>query len=70
VAEAAAKAFPKDARHQFALVDLYADAGRSGDAEKLLRQMLASEPSNPTVLNHLGYMLANRGEQLDEPSPS
>ena len=66
VAESAAKAFPKDAATQFALVDLYADAGRPSDAEKLLRQMLASEPSNPRVLNHLGYLLANRGEQLDE----
>ena len=66
VAESAAKAFPKDAQTQFVLVDMYSDAGRSSDAEKLLRQMLANEPSNPTVLNHLGYHLANRGEQLDE----
>ena len=66
VAEAAAKAFSKDAQTQFVLVDMYSDAGRSNDAEKLLRQMLANEPSNPTVLNHLGYMLANRGDQLDE----
>ena len=66
VAESAAKAFPKDPQTQFVLVDMYSDAGRSSDAEKLLRQMLANEPSNPTVLNHLGYHLANRGEQLDE----
>jgi predicted Zn-dependent protease len=66
LAESTAKAFPKDAPTQFVLVDMYSDAGRPGDAEKLLRQMLASEPSNPTVLNHLGYLLANRGEQLDE----
>ena len=66
VAESAAKAFPKDAQTQFVLVDMYSDAGRSSDAEKLLRQMLSNEPSNPTVLNHLGYFLANRGEQLDE----
>jgi predicted Zn-dependent protease len=66
VAESAAKAFPKDAQTQLVLVDMYSDAGRSSDAEKLLRQMLSNEPSNPTVLNHLGYMLANRGEQLDE----
>jgi predicted Zn-dependent protease len=69
-AEAAAKAFPKDAQAQtqmqFVLVDMYSDAGRPGDAEKLLRQMLSNEPSNPSVLNHLGYLLANRGEQLDE----
>lgn len=66
VAESAVKTFPKDAQTQFVLVNLYQDAGRSTDAEKLLRQMLSNEPSNPTVLNHLGYLLANRGEQLDE----
>ena len=66
VAESAAKTFPRDPQTQFVLVDLYSDAGRSSDAEKLLRQMLASEPSNPNVLNHLGYLLATRGDQLDE----
>jgi tetratricopeptide (TPR) repeat protein len=66
VAESAAKTFPRDAQTQFVLVDLYADAGRSNDAERVLRQMLASEPSNPRVLNHLGYLLATRGDQLDE----
>ena len=66
VAESAAKTFPKDAQTQFVLVDLYTDAGRSGEAEKVLRQMLANEPSDPRVLNHLGYLLATRGDQLDE----
>jgi tetratricopeptide (TPR) repeat protein len=66
VAESAAKTFPKDAQTQFGLVDLYSDAGRSGDAEKFLRQMLANSPSDPRVLNHLGYLLATRGDQLDE----
>ena len=67
IAEAAVKTIAaKDAQTQFALVDMYSDVGRPADAEKLLRQMLANEPANPTVLNHLGYLLANRGEQLDE----
>jgi tetratricopeptide (TPR) repeat protein len=66
VAEAAARSFPKDLPTQFALVDLYQDAGRPAEAEKLLRQMLSANPSSPQVLNHLGYMLATRGEQLDE----
>jgi tetratricopeptide (TPR) repeat protein len=66
VAEQAAKLFPKDAATQFTLVDLYQDAGRSNDAEKVLRQMLAAEPANARVLNHLGYLLAERGDQLDE----
>jgi tetratricopeptide (TPR) repeat protein len=66
VAEAAAKAFPRDAQTQFLLVDFYSDAGRSNDAERILRQMLAADPNNARVQNHLGYLLANRGDQLDE----
>ena len=66
IAETAAKTFPKELQAQFTLVDAYSDAGRSTDAERVLRQMLAGEPSNARVLNHLGYLLATRGEQLDE----
>lgn len=66
VAESTARAFPKDTSTQFALVDIYQDAGRTNDAEKILRQILAAEPANPNALNTLGYMLAVRGEQLDE----
>lgn len=66
VAESTARSFPKDAQTQFALVDLYQDAGRADDAERVLRQILATDPSNANALNTLGYMLATRGEQLDE----
>src|SRR5262245_3814955 len=66
VLESAVKSFPKDTATIFALADIYADAGRSTDAEKMLRQVLAAEPGNANALNYLGYMLANRGEQLDE----
>ena len=66
VAEAAAKAFPKDTPTQWNLIDLYSDAGRSNDTERVLRQILAGQPSDPRALNHLGYLLATRGERLDE----
>lgn len=66
VLEPTAKAFPKDAATQFALADLYNDAGREADAERTLRQLLEMEPSNAQVLNYLGYLLAERGRQLDE----
>ncbi|HEX5109379.1 MAG TPA: tetratricopeptide repeat protein [Vicinamibacterales bacterium] len=66
IAESAAKTFPTNPNVQFALADAYADAGRTSDAERVLRQLLASNPTNARILNHLGYMLANRGEQLDE----
>jgi tetratricopeptide (TPR) repeat protein len=66
VLESAIKTFPKDAAPQYALADLYQDAGRDDDAERVLRQVLASSPNDPTALNYLGYHLAVRGNQLDE----
>src|SRR6185369_3191302 len=36
------------------------------DAEAAFRQVLAREPDNAAALNYLGYMLAERGERLDE----
>lgn len=64
--EEASKAFPRDAATQLALVSLYHTAGRTSDAERVLRQVLAVEPSNPDALNFLGYLLADSGQRLDE----
>jgi tetratricopeptide (TPR) repeat protein len=36
------------------------------EAETAFRQVLAREPDNAGALNYLGYMLAERGERLDE----
>lgn len=66
VLEPTAKAFPRDSATQFALADLYNDAGRDIDAERTLRQLLEMEPANAQVLNYLGYLLAARGRQLEE----
>jgi tetratricopeptide (TPR) repeat protein len=66
VLEATVKAVPTNNQIQFALVDLYQDAGRSADAERVLRQILVNEPANVNALNTLGYLLAVRGDQLDE----
>lgn len=66
VLEATAKAAPTNNQIQFALVDLYQDAGRGADAERVLRQILVNEPANANALNTLGYLLAVRGDQLDE----
>ena len=35
-------------------------------AETAFRQVLASDPEHAAALNYLGYMLADRGERLDE----
>jgi tetratricopeptide (TPR) repeat protein len=45
---------------------MYKDAGRNPDAEKTLRQLLSVEPANANALNYLGYLLALRGDRLDE----
>ena len=66
VLEASVKSNPRDVQTQFALADLYNDADRTTDAERTIRQILQAEPGNADALNYLGYMLAERGEQLDE----
>jgi len=40
--------------------------GRWPEAEVDLRQALSLSPDNPSVLNHLGYSLVDRGLRLDE----
>jgi tetratricopeptide (TPR) repeat protein len=64
--ETTVKAYPRDVQTQFALADLYNEADRDRDAERAIRQVLQLEPSNADALNYLGYLLAERGEQLDE----
>jgi len=64
--EQVARESPKDTDTLFTLADVYADAGRGTDAERLLRQIVAAEPMNASALNYLGYLLAVRGDQLDE----
>lgn len=64
--EQVAKVTPTDTDTLFTLADVYADAGRGTDAERILRQIVAAEPMNASALNYLGYLLAVRGEQLDE----
>src|SRR3989454_7409413 len=66
VLEPVARANPNDATTQLSLADLYSNAGRKQDAERTVRQLVALEPGNADALNYLGYMLADRGQQLDE----
>ena len=39
---------------------------RFADAERKFREVLARDPLHAQALNYLGYMLADRGERLDE----
>src|SRR4029078_4559411 len=59
-------AFPRDVPSRLVLRGLYQRAERFPDAEKFLRQMLATDPTNADALNSLGYMLANNNDRLDE----
>lgn len=66
--ERVARASPTDTAVQFAMADLYNDAGRFSDAERTVRQVVTREPTNANALNYLGYLLADKGpaRQLDE----
>src|ERR1035437_6689575 len=39
---------------------------RFADAEQKFREVIARDPLHAQALNYLGYMLADRGERLDE----
>ncbi|MGE5244765.1 MAG: tetratricopeptide repeat protein [Betaproteobacteria bacterium] len=58
--------FPSDSSVAFALGAVYDKEKRFADAETEFKQLLAREPDNALALNYLGYMLADRGERLDE----
>jgi len=45
---------------------LYNEGDSDQDAKGTIRQLLQIEPANADALNYLGYLLAERGEQLDE----
>jgi tetratricopeptide (TPR) repeat protein len=58
--------FPDDATIGFELGATYDKQKKYADAEAAFKQVLNREPDNAPVLNYLGYMLAERGERLDE----
>lgn len=66
VLESLARSFPRDTVTHWALVEMYSSIDRDVDVERTLREILKIEPSDKNALNHLGYMLAVRGERLDE----
>ncbi|OLE81021.1 MAG: hypothetical protein AUF76_13735 [Acidobacteria bacterium 13_1_20CM_2_65_9] len=58
--------FPSDTSIVFELGAVYDKQKKFADAEATFKQLLAREPENSAALNYLGYMLAERGERLDE----
>ena len=64
--DAAAQKFPDDKQVHFLQGALYEQQEKFPEAEQAFRKALALDENNPSVLNYLGYMLADRGQKLDE----
>jgi tetratricopeptide (TPR) repeat protein len=62
----AAERFPGDLSVSFVTGSVYERQKRFADAERKFRDVLARDPLHAQTLNYLGYMLADRGERLDE----
>jgi tetratricopeptide (TPR) repeat protein len=66
VLDDAAMRFPGNVSVPFQRGALYERAKEYGRAEEAFRAVIAREPGHAQALNYLGYMLAERGERLDE----
>ena len=66
VLEQARTRVPGDHLLAFELAGAFDRAGRDADAEREFRALIDADPSNAAAMNYLGYMLADRGEKLDE----
>jgi len=58
--------FPVDPNPSFELGAVLEKQKRYGDAETAFKQAIQRDPEHAPSLNYLGYMLAERGERLDE----
>lgn len=66
VLDRAAARFPENVSVPFQRGALYERAREYGRAEEAFRAVIAREPRHAPALNYFGYMLAERGERLDE----
>jgi tetratricopeptide (TPR) repeat protein len=66
VLDEAAARFPENVSVPFQRAALYERAQDFERAEEGFRAVIAREPRHAQALNYLGYMLAERGERLDE----
>jgi tetratricopeptide (TPR) repeat protein len=57
---------PDDPRGMYVMAQILDARKDAAGAELALREMLARDPLDALALNYLGYMLAERGERLDE----
>lgn len=66
VLEAATATFPDNVPILFQLGAVFERSDRYLDAEQAFRHVLARDSEHAAALNYLGYMLADRGERLEE----
>ena len=66
VLKSAQQRFPQNASVLFQLGAVMEQHDRFSDAERAFRELLERDPQNAAALNYLGYMLADRGERLQE----
>ena len=59
-------AAPTDPRGLYVLAQVLEQRKDLDGAERALREILERDPEDATALNYLGYMLAERGQRLDE----
>ena len=64
--ETAERRFPDNVAVLFQLGAVLEQSQRYADAERAFRDVLDHEPAHAATLNYLGYMLADRGERLEE----
>jgi tetratricopeptide (TPR) repeat protein len=58
--------FPGDTTITFELGAVLDRQKRYAESEAIFRDLIAKDPDNAAALNYLGYMLAERGERLNE----
>jgi tetratricopeptide (TPR) repeat protein len=58
--------FPEETGVTFELGAVLDRQKKFAESEAVFRQLISREPNNAPALNYLGYMLAERGERLDE----
>lgn len=64
--EAAEDRFAENTSILFRLGAVLEQSGRHADAERRFRRILDLNPEHAATLNYFGYMLADRGERLEE----
>lgn len=64
--QAAVAAFPNEPAVKLSLASTFERQRKYSEAEGVFRQVIVADPKNADALNSLSYMLAERGQRLDE----